>query len=179
MRHDEPRDRFEALVAEVHDPLARYLARRASPGDAEEVLGDVLLVLWRRLDDVPDRSPLPWCYGVARRSLANRRRSTRRRTQLTRRLETQRAARYDEAGAHEYPELVSALAALPDRDRELIRLWAWEGLEPHEIAAAVGATPNAVSLRLSRAKKKLAQHIARQSGAGAGHKGLKDTGASP
>jgi RNA polymerase sigma-70 factor, ECF subfamily len=60
------RRRFEELVAGTYEPLQRYLRRRTDPATADDVLGDVLLVLWRRLDDVPVELPLAWAYGVAR-----------------------------------------------------------------------------------------------------------------
>lgn len=68
-QEDERRRRFESLLSEVHDPLTRYLRRRASFADADDILSDVLLTIWRRLDDVPTEAELPWCYGVARRVL--------------------------------------------------------------------------------------------------------------
>lgn len=40
-------------------------------------------------------------------------------------------------------------------DAELVRLWAWEELGPAEIALVVGLSPNAVSIRLHRARQKL------------------------
>ena len=52
------------FAAEVYEPLQRYLRRRAHADDAADALADTLLVVWRRLDDVPD-DPLPWCYGAA------------------------------------------------------------------------------------------------------------------
>jgi RNA polymerase sigma-70 factor (ECF subfamily) len=69
----EDRLRFEALVAEVYQPLQRYLYRRIDSAIADEVLGDVLLVMWRRVDDIPAEAALAWCYGVARGCLANKR----------------------------------------------------------------------------------------------------------
>ena len=66
----------------------------------------------------------------------------------------------------------AALASLPAKEREVVMLWAWEGLAPREIAVALGTSANAVSLRLSRAKRRmkshLASHGARQDLAGAG-----------
>ncbi len=44
---------FEQLVAEAYEPLQRYLRRRTDPGTADDVLGDVLLVMWRRAADIP------------------------------------------------------------------------------------------------------------------------------
>jgi RNA polymerase sigma-70 factor (ECF subfamily) len=48
----------------------------------------------------------------------------------------------------------AALDQLSRSDRELLRLHAWEGLEPREIAVVLGITANAAATRLSRAKKR-------------------------
>ena len=56
----ERRDRFEALVADVYDPLQRYIRRRVAVDEAGDVLSDVLLTMWRRLEDVPEGAVLPW-----------------------------------------------------------------------------------------------------------------------
>jgi RNA polymerase sigma-70 factor (ECF subfamily) len=69
----------------------------------------------------------------------------------------------------EFPHLVSAMATLSESDRELLTLWAWEELEPREIAVVLDTSANAVSLKLGRAKKKLADEIERQNGRGGGH----------
>lgn len=152
--------RFEELAAEVYEPLQRYVRRRVDPGAADDVVSEVLLALWRRLDDVPTGAHLPWAYGVARRTLANHRRSVRRHLRLVRRVETE--PQPEPSPGHPLdPELHAALAALGESDRELLRLWAWEQLEPAEIAMVLGLTPNAVSIRLHRAKKKLGESLER------------------
>lgn len=148
---DARRQRFEALADEVLVPLQRYLRRRTD--DADDVLGEVLLVLWRRLDDVPDEA-LPWSYGVARGCLANHRRGAQRRLRLVRRLAAERAVVDSED-----PDLAAALASLRDDDREVLHLWAWEQLPPREIAVVLGITPNAASIRLHRATKRLRQAL--------------------
>jgi RNA polymerase sigma-70 factor, ECF subfamily len=144
--------RFTELARAVGDPLRRFVVRRAEASQVDDVLADTMLVLWRRLDDVPRDEPLPWCYGVARGCLANAHRSSRRRQRLTDRLAT---VRVSQAPAED-PDLHDALARLSPDDRELVRLWAWEELQPHQIATVLGVTPNAVSIRLHRARKKLA-----------------------
>ncbi len=158
------RERFVALVTLVGDPLARYLGRRASPEDAHDVWADALLVVWRRLDDVPVGAELPWCYGVARRCLANRRRSGVRHLALVRRVGAQRApvagldGRPSDAAsvdAPDDPELLDALGTLSDADQELLRLSAWEALGAGEIATVLDITPNAASIRLHRAHGRL------------------------
>ena len=166
------RGRFERVVAGVYEPLQRYLLRRTDPATADDVLGDVLLVLWRRLDDVPDEAPLPWAYAVARRCLANARRAAGRQERLVERLAAERPA-----GETDDEQLTAALAALPEDDRELLRLWAWEQLAPREIATVLGISANAASIRLHRAKKRLRNLMTGGKDAGtAGHEGLREEG---
>ncbi len=169
----ERRARFEAIVSEVTAPLDRYLRRRVNTADAADVLNDTLLVVWRRLDEVPE-PPLPWCYGVARRCLANARRGDRRRLRLVERIGRRRID--DQAGDPQReidagdPVLHAALGDLTTSEAEIVRLWAWEQLEPREIATVLGSTSNSVSVALTRAKRKLAASIERQDPGRSGHR---------
>lgn len=169
---DPRRQRFEALLTEVHAPLQRYLRRRTD--EADDVLADVLLVLWRRLDDVP-ADGLAWCYGVARGCLSNHRRSEQRRLRLVRRLATEPVAVSDDD-----PDLSAALGALRPQDREVLRLWAWEQLPPREIAVVLAITPNAASIRLHRATTRLRRALLGKDPGRAGQEtGRQATEASP
>ena len=172
MNPADDRARFETLAAEVFEPVQRYVRRRIDADSADDVVADVLATLWRRLDDVPDAA-LPWAYGVARRCLANARRSEARRLRLVRRLEAEPAAGGDEAGLD--VELHEALMSLRDADREILRLWAWEGLESPDIAIALELTPNAASIRLHRAKRALADQMRRKQGPASGHDQVTET----
>jgi RNA polymerase sigma-70 factor, ECF subfamily len=152
VEHDR-RDRFERLWRECAPAVAAYARRRAAPHAAEDAVAETFLVAWRRLERVP-AEPLPWLYGVARRSLANQRRGQARRQALGARLEHEL-----ELPAVEEPRdlrLLDALATLRDRDRELLLLVAWEGLTPTEAAVALGSTPVACRVRLHRARRRLA-----------------------
>lgn len=160
MNPDARRARFERVVDDVLAPLQRYLRRRAGDAIADDVLSETLLVVWRRLDDVPAEHSLLWCYAVARRCLANHERSSRRHLRLVARIAGRApaeplAAPPADLAHHGDPELEAALGALAVDDRELLRLWAWERLEPAEIAEVLGITPNAASIRLHRAKRRL------------------------
>ncbi|MCX4817696.1 sigma-70 family RNA polymerase sigma factor [Streptomyces sp. NBC_01239] len=177
------RARFEGLAHLVVEPLHRYLLRRTSADLVEDILSETMLVLWRRIDDVPglgtDPVPdpadvLPWCYGVARGCLANARRADGRRLRLVERLV--RAHEDAPAADADHSELHAALDALGALDREVVRLWAWEGLAPRQIAEATGLTSNAVSIRLHRAKARLAAQLERKDAGRPGHK--RDEGRS-
>lgn len=171
------RERFEAIADEVFEPLQRYLRRRAGANDADDALADVMLTLWRRLDDAPPDRVLPWCYGIAQRTLANRRRSQGRHLRLIQRIRSEPLLSQvpDPADAGPDPELTAALSALGQEDRELLRLWAWEQLEPRDIAPVLNVSVNAATLRLARAKKRLASHMSRQNPSDAGHMTVEGT----
>jgi RNA polymerase sigma-70 factor (ECF subfamily) len=153
-------------VGDVAEPVRRFLARRADPDTADDVLADTLLVLWRRLDDVPDGDEaLPWTYAVARNALANAERGLRRQRRLAHRITVT-----DPPGetAPEEPEpddrVAAALSRMRPDEAELLRLWAWEQLGPAEIATVLDLTPNAVSIRLHRARGRFKEVFERNAG---------------
>ena len=156
------RRRFETIFEEVYEPLQRYVRRRTgggAPVDADDVVADALLVVWRRLDDVPEDATLPWTYSVARRCLANHRRGAQRSDRLAARVAATSAGPADDVAVDGDPELPAALAELGDDDRELLRLWAWEQLTAGEIATVLGISANAASIRLHRARRRLAGRL--------------------
>jgi RNA polymerase sigma-70 factor (ECF subfamily) len=54
------RARFERLFAHAYEPLQRYVRRRADAAVVDDVVAETLLVVWRRLDDVPADAELSW-----------------------------------------------------------------------------------------------------------------------
>lgn len=155
--------RFRSLYAECFDPLLGYALRRvADPEDAADVVADAFLVAWRRIDEVPagDAARL-WLYGVARRTLANHRRGSRRRTALGDRLRIDLATAIpDHADAVAQAHTIgAAVAALPEKDREAVYLSAWEQLEPREIAIVLGVSALSVRTRLSRVRSRLREQL--------------------
>ncbi len=164
------RARFEELVrAELIEPLRRFLARRTDPATADDVLSETLLVCWRRFDEMPPDAPLSWAYAVARNCLANARRSAQRQERVAGRLVAVDRPREGADPDESRDDVVhEALARLRPEEAELLRLWAWEQLTPAEIATMLDVTPNAVSIRLLRARGKLKAEIGKIE-AGAGH----------
>jgi len=169
------RDRFAAIAGALIEPLRRFLARRTDPATAEDVLSETLLVCWRRFADLP-AEPLPWAYGVARNCLANAERAGRRHRRLLARMA---ALEPPPAAIPPEPEpddrVARALSALRADDAELLRLWAWEDLGPAEIAVVLGASANAVSIRLHRARRRLGDEV-RKLDAVAGHEESTEEG---
>ena len=160
---DERRRRFEEIYAACHDPVLGYVRRRTGNGhDAADVLAETFLTAWRRLDDVPAGDDArPWLYGVARRVLANHHRGERRRNALGDRLRAELSELTVPGHDHDLDAIAAAFGALPDRERELLSLVAWEGLDPGQVAVALGCSRNAVRVRLHRARRRFAAELRR------------------
>lgn len=155
--HGERVERFRVLYDVAYPRLMAYALRRArSRTDAEDVVGDTMLIAWRRLDDIPtDERRMAWMYGVARRVLANHYRTTDRRHRLTDRLEHQAPAE-----DRDFDTVHEALDRLRADDREILTLAAWDDLTNDEIAVVLAITPGAVAVRLHRARSRLARELA-------------------
>jgi RNA polymerase sigma factor (sigma-70 family) len=156
----DPKARFEELFRANSRPILAYALRRvAQPEDAADVLSEVMLIAWRRLDDVPPgREARLWLFGVAQRVLANQSRSDHRRSRLGERLRQTVSETFarDHAEAHESRDAVrAAVWRLPEADRELLLLVSWEGLEPSEAAQVLAITASTARTRLHRARARL------------------------
>ena len=171
---DERRERFEALVARTADPVRRYLRRRTDEATTDDVLSETMIVLWRRIDAVPEEE-IAWAIGVARLQLANAERGRRRQDRLAHRILVVDPPR--EAGPAIDDDVADAvsrvLAQMKPADAELLRLSVWEELAPREIAQVLGATPGAVSVRLHRARARFAA-LWSKTGGTAGHAGEEE-----
>ena len=148
-------DRFRQLFEPHFADIAAYAVRRLPPDDAADLVADVFLVAWRRLSVVPegDEARL-WLYGVARRTLGNQRRSSRRHDRLISVL----AVAPPPTPAAAEPWLArDVLGRLRPDEREVLLLAAWEGLSPAELATVLGCTANAATIRLHRSRRRLAE----------------------
>jgi RNA polymerase sigma-70 factor (ECF subfamily) len=148
-------ERFAALVERERDALLGYALRRVpDPADAADVVAETLLVAWRRGGDIPpgDRAR-PWLFGVARKVLLNQQRCERRRLALADRLRSH--LELGPVPGSEDSALDGAMQRLPEPDRELLRLLAWEELDAGAIAAVLGVPRGTVRVRLHRARRRL------------------------
>jgi RNA polymerase sigma factor (sigma-70 family) len=154
--------RFDDLYAANQQAILGYLLRRTdSTDDAADVFAETFLTAWRRLDEIPAGPQARlWLYGTARRTLANFRRGARRRLALADRLRSDLALSYQPAEpAGQFAAIAAAFRRLPEPDRELLALVAWEGLDSGQISAVLGCSRNAARIRLHRARRKLASEL--------------------
>jgi RNA polymerase sigma-70 factor (ECF subfamily) len=156
--------RFDTLFSAHQRQVLAYATRRTqTPADAEDVAAETFTIAWRKLDAIPVGEPLPWLYAVARRVLANHRRGLGRRERLAARLRVDDVATPLHVGEDRDGPTFTALGSLSPGDQEILRLVAWEELGNQAIAAVLGITPNAVAIRLHRARARFADALARES----------------
>ncbi|MFD2081888.1 RNA polymerase sigma-70 factor, ECF subfamily [Actinopolymorpha cephalotaxi] len=161
----EREQRFREIYEATYVDLLRFVRRRVHPTHAEDVVGDVMLVAWRRLDDAPTELPAAraWLFGVARKTLQNTRRRDDRHDAVATRL-AQIWHGPGEKGHH--PDLVAhrvdiaaAWPLLSASHQEAITLSALDGLTAPEAAAVLGISSTAFRLRVSRARRALRSHV--------------------
>jgi RNA polymerase sigma-70 factor, ECF subfamily len=149
-------DRFDAVFRATYARVLAYGRRRAAEATAQDVAAETYAVAWRRRHQLPaDELALPWLLAIARRTLANHSRGERHRLRLRARLAAQPHVPATVAPDAPGGVVHAGLAQLSDADRELLRLAYWDDLSPAEIAEVVGASVNAVNVRLHRARRRL------------------------
>jgi RNA polymerase sigma-70 factor (ECF subfamily) len=158
------RQLFDTHLADVW----RYARRRCvTAADADDAVAETFAVAWRRRADLPgDGAARLWLLGTTRRVLANQRRGQDRQRRLHVRAASVAPPVPVESGPDETGELWQALGRLSPEDRELLIMRAWDELAVNEMAALLGCTPNAVSLRLHKARRRLADALGRTERAG-------------
>lgn len=150
-------DRFSRLAREHSTAVGNYLRRRLyplSPADLDDLVEETLLVVWRRLDSVPEDGELPWMLGVARNVLRNARRSKNRRSAFEATLRPAFSEPSAEESVIADASVRDALAALSEDDREVLLLHVWDGLDTHQIGEYLVISTNAAAVRLSRAQRR-------------------------
>ncbi|HEY3737190.1 MAG TPA: sigma-70 family RNA polymerase sigma factor [Jatrophihabitans sp.] len=154
---DRDRERFEELFTTCYGAVVRYALRRVDPDTAREIVSETFLIAWRRLPEMPE-NVLPWLYATARRVIANELRRQHRSRAFSDDLSNLPPAEpLDPAEViGQRLKVHAALAGLSVRDREVLRLRAWEQLSVADAAKVLGCSPAAYTVRLHRARRRLA-----------------------
>lgn len=161
--------RFTAIYDECRQRVWAYAVSRAGRQVADEVVSETFAVAWRRFADVPDPA-LPWLLGVARNVLRDGHRADVRRESFAYEVGrwTARPAGDIAEDVAERLAVLRAMATLPEGDREILILIAWQGLTPREAAKVVGCSPAALRVRLHRARRRLVRQVEATAEAAAG-----------
>jgi RNA polymerase sigma-70 factor, ECF subfamily len=152
-------ERFERVYEDHFQRVAAYLLARSDRALAQDALARTFEVAWRRIDDLPD-DPLPWLFSVARKVLADLRRSQGRTDALFERMSS--AIAWNQEASSDHADVTTdrlialdALRSLRSVDREALLLISWDGLTEKQAAQALKCSRGAFALRLYRARSRL------------------------
>jgi RNA polymerase sigma-70 factor (ECF subfamily) len=153
MTEQEFNDLFRSYLSET----SRFIARRTKAEDVEDLAADLFALAWQKRDSIPKGLELPWLYKSARYLISNHNRKQQGRTSILATLQEPQSAPSAESIALADIELADAWKGLSTKEKEILSLWAFEGLEPKQLAVALEKSENACAIALSRAKSKLTQ----------------------
>ena len=167
----------ERALGELFDVAAPWILGLAfrilqDEDEAEEVVGDVFVQLWRHIDQHDrGRGPLvPWILSIARNRSLDVLRLRRRWWRKSAHLEQAQVMEVGgsaPAGSHEaavpgwpvHREVHAALAALSEEQRRVVMLSYFEGLSHREIAQRLRLPLGTVKTRLRMAHQTLTEGL--------------------
>jgi RNA polymerase sigma-70 factor (ECF subfamily) len=154
--------RFRLIFDRHAASVYRYLYRRVGPDAVEELTSDTFATAFDLRERFNGENALPWLYGIAANVLRRHLRTENRRQRAYERAGSLVAIdstddliedRLDAAAAA--PQLSVALEQLDPGDRDVLLLFAWEGLSYQEIADSLDIAMGTVASRLSRARRRM------------------------
>lgn len=163
LAQDGDRQAYEELLTRVA-ALVRALVRRRT-GDAswsEDVVQDALVALHRARHTYDAGRPFaPWMYAIAQNRLVDALRVTRRR--LLREIQPDVMPEPSRRALQERDALRAdvrrAVAALPDRQRQVIELLKFEDLSVRDVATRLGMSEANVKVTAHRGYRALRRQI--------------------
>jgi RNA polymerase sigma-70 factor, ECF subfamily len=154
----------EELFHEYSGPVYRYcLARLGSPEEAEDAVQVTFLNAWRGLrQGIQPEEPRAWLFTIAANVSSTLLRSRLRGGKV----EVHAPEDFEQLPSGQLPDdevvdLDAALKALPARQRQALLLRYWRGLSYAEIAAELAASKPAVETLLFRARRAIAESVAK------------------
>lgn len=168
--------RDERALGELYDQVAPWVMGLTfrilqDEDEAGEVVGDVFVQVWRRIDQHDARrGPLvPWILSIARNRALDVLRRRRRWWRKTERIAQAQGSPDDnvastphEASVPGWPvhrEVHAALAALPEEQRRVVLLSYFEGLSHREIARRLHQPLGTVKTRMRMAQQRLTERL--------------------
>lgn len=149
-----------SLLAAAQPDIRRYAARNCRMADADDVVQETLLLLYRRVGTLRAVASFSgWMFAVARRACLR-----------LLRLGAAKPLDSDDAAArfvHLRPEDIRidvsrAIQSLPEHYREVVLLRDIEEMSVDEIAATLDLTRESVKARLHRARVMIREYLVRE-----------------
>ncbi len=162
------------LLIERYQAMTERIAQRMldSSDAAQDAAQEAMLQAFLSLNDLRDPERFrSWLYGIVLNVCKGSLRRSKRGIPASQSLDEEQAqGGWNSVGAAQDPQeaaierelhflVLSAIQELPPAHRQAARLYYYESLTLHEIALITGATPQAIKVRLHRARSSLRRKL--------------------
>jgi RNA polymerase sigma-70 factor (ECF subfamily) len=173
MFQEDAQECFMRLWTAAQPAVAGYIRSLIHGTDADDVLQETALALFRRFDDYdPDRSFVAWALGVAKfQVLGHRRDAARSFVTFDNELLESFTAEWTESNPssdYRAGALEDCLGELTGRARQVLRMRYFEGFTAEEIARRTALSGTAVRMMQQRIRDRLRACVEHQLSAGGG-----------
>jgi RNA polymerase sigma factor (sigma-70 family) len=169
------KEAFGDLIARYQALVGRIALRMVGAQDvAQDLVQEAMLQAYLSLKDLQNEESFrSWLYGIVLNVSKSYLRDQKRRSYFSEALnDNQPEDLWDSSTPSKDPQqiaverelhslVLSAIEELPQAYREAARLYYYESLTLHEIAAITGASPGAIKVRLHRARHHLREKLHR------------------
>ena len=153
------REQFIATFRDHLPAVSKFLVRRVARDEVEDLASEIFEIAWRKRDGFTEGSELAWLYRIGGFVIANHRRKQAKRGIWLPLLDTDAMAPSAESLGLANVSVAEAWSKLSAADRNILALFAFDGLSVHQLATALEISPNTASARLGRARKKFAENL--------------------
>jgi RNA polymerase sigma-70 factor, ECF subfamily len=156
-------EQFTSHYREYLPAISKYLLRRVDRSDVEDLASAIFEIAWAKKSQAKEGFELAWLYKIAGFVVSNHRRKQKTAASLIQQLMREDSSPSAEEIAIVDVSLAEAWKKLTSAERQVIALTAFESLTVPEAALALEISNNALSIRLSRARAKLARILSEDS----------------
>ncbi|MEW5742094.1 MAG: sigma-70 family RNA polymerase sigma factor [Myxococcota bacterium] len=151
------RQAFTKLHAHFGRLVHAVIITRVGAADAKDLVQDVFLTMWQKLETLEDDQAFPaWLLALARTRAAHALRDARPMDPLN---DEPGLAAPDRSASPDAKKVLKALQALPEAYAETLAMRLVEGMSGPEIAERTGLTPGSVRVNLHRGMKLLREKL--------------------
>lgn len=149
-------ERFEALLQPCRGAVERYVKfRLPAHADAEDVLQEIWLTAYQKLDQLRDETAFkPWLLSIARNACNEYFRRQAKVLEVPLEEVPESKLSYGRMGVTLEDTVEDVLARLPDKEKQLLYLCYWQQMPQADIAKRLDVPLGTVKSRLHTARQK-------------------------
>ncbi len=157
------RNKFELVLHSENKKIFNYLLKiLRNREDAEDLLQEVFISFYKKMDNVNEKTYIPYLFRTAYHKSLNLIKARKKREKFSQHYEDlENVASYeDKIESNNKSELIrKCMRKLPEKQAFILEMQFYQKMSYKQIAEMLSTTPSAIDSKLVRAKKKLKKII--------------------